>query len=1207
MAFTKRIYTSRNKIFIYGSGTLLILLSLLISLSYLGINIETSGDIECLGTQESPCISYFNISLANYSLCLGSTFKGIYFDKNATAEIFKADQRYRSDNPNRWKPYNFTAGKCLDKNKKHEFMIKGYKNPYNTIKWALNLQGKDVDPYWIGIKEPRPRTSLITTEIDKEMTWNITTSGIDKNLKINYKNLNDTTTEFCVDFINKTKYETDLIIQKKDIKKIPIEKLSTDSARLQNTEIDLSKENQCFYVYYPEKVEGITIELGFNSVRITNGIDTDATEGTARNIYRDPYGGLNVAYTSLGSDMGFARSTDNGATWTAAEIAIGTFDDFGMTGNSTTLLLYWRDSADVDGKFSTDNGTSWSAVTTLMDATATLTDPVCKVDSNNIFHCLAIDATSYRVYYTNSTAWNTETQIFSSAATVHADIEIGDSNCVYALLGEQAGADSLQFATSCNAWTPDTIASTLTFNPHISISVVNDTDGTEFIAVTYGDSVKGKSVVCEWIGAWDCVDRNNSYENNPEIAITNDYNIILLTTSSATTGGSTNITYFESLGDWSTSVLNSKADYPSVADQRYPTTAKISDTAHIVYTNASGIYYSSYPMITDNIYPTFSGYWDDNASLLDNGIGHFNVTVIDTNGTVKLNINGQSVIATNLTPSVYNASYNFTTGGTYTYNWTAYGNGTNKNLNTSTNRYYTVNSSGCGVLSTANEIHLVTADISSTSTCFTISANNVTLDCQGHTVDGNDGLNDYGVDARDGFMNHTIKNCWFTDWDIGIWGTDRRIKILNVNVTSSRGNGIRLEDAANHNLTNVRTDNNGHTTTSAGLYLTGINDSYFTNIISDNNTNPGIDMTQSSNRNTFRNVHTADNDAYGIVAELSSKNNYYNGIISHNNTAGIVINVFADNTTIINITTYLNAGNGIWIANSTNSTVTNATTYNNSLEGVILGFANSNKFINLNSYSNGNNGFLVAGSSYNNLTGGTITNNIDGVWIQAYQGTYSTNNYFMNVISSGNDHGIYFGNASYSTLTNSTFKSSTSYGIKFVGAFNNTVYNNLFNNTVNVDFDGVIYYNSWNTTSQAGSRIVSNGTNIGGNYYTNSSGTGYSDTCTDANTDGFCDSPYNVTTLTACTAGSTCGLDADYLTLSNDYAITDTCTYSSGDWNVNCADNCTITSNVNLGGNNIIFSSSGSFTVQANITSINNWQPLSTNCKLMICTKCIFG
>lgn len=53
--------------------------------------------------------------------------------------------------------------------------------------------------------------------------------------------------------------------------------------------------------------------------------------------------------------------------------------------------------------------------------------------------------------------------------------------------------------------------------------------------------------------------------------------------------------------------------------------------------------------------------------------------------------------------------------------------------------------------------------------------------------------------------------------------------------------------------------------------------------------------------------------------------------------------------------------------------------------------------------------------------------------------------------------------------------------------------------------------------------------------------------------------------------------------------VTDTCTYSgSGDWNVNCADNCTISSNVNLGGNSINILGYGTFYTSANITNFNN-------------------
>ena len=57
-----------------------------------------------------------------------------------------------------------------------------------------------------------------------------------------------------------------------------------------------------------------------------------------------------------------------------------------------------------------------------------------------------------------------------------------------------------------------------------------------------------------------------------------------------------------------------------------------------------------------------------------------------------------------------------------------------------------------------------------------------------------------------------------------------------------------------------------------------------------------------------------------------------------------------------------------------------------------------------------------------------------------------------------------------------------------------------------------VYANNWNTTRQAGQRIYGSGTEIGGNYWANPSGTGYSQTCTDAVPvpDGFCDSAYTL-------------------------------------------------------------------------------------------------
>ena len=66
--------------------------------------------------------------------------------------------------------------------------------------------------------------------------------------------------------------------------------------------------------------------------------------------------------------------------------------------------------------------------------------------------------------------------------------------------------------------------------------------------------------------------------------------------------------------------------------------------------------------------------------------------------------------------------------------------------------------------------------------------------------------------------------------------------------------------------------------------------------------------------------------------------------------------------------------------------------------------------------------------------------------------------------------------------------------------------------------------NIWNITKTVGTNIIG-GAYLGGNYWTNPSGTGYSDTCTDADKDGFCDNSYTVATG-----------NIDYLPLSDEYS-----------------------------------------------------------------------
>ncbi|MBR9701454.1 DUF2341 domain-containing protein [Candidatus Pacearchaeota archaeon] len=97
------------------------------------------------------------------------------------------------------------------------------------------------------------------------------------------------------------------------------------------------------------------------------------------------------------------------------------------------------------------------------------------------------------------------------------------------------------------------------------------------------------------------------------------------------------------------------------------------------------------PPAEDTTYPQFSNYWDNNATLEESGTGLFNVTVLNTNGTVLLEINGTNITATNYAGDNYNASHAFTTNDTYPYKWHSWGNGTDENYNISVTRSYTVN------------------------------------------------------------------------------------------------------------------------------------------------------------------------------------------------------------------------------------------------------------------------------------------------------------------------------------------------------------------------------------------------------------------------------------------------------------------------------------------------------------------------------------
>jgi len=226
-------------------------------------------------------------------------------------------------------------------------------------------------------------------------------------------------------------------------------------------------------------------------------------------------------------------------------------------------------------------------------------------------------------------------------------------------------------------------------------------------------------------------------------------------------------------------------------------------------------------------------------------------------------------------------------------------------------------------------------------------------------------------------------------------------------------------------------------------------------------------------------------------------------------------------------------GIGVLRASSTDTNVTikNCVVSDWDSYGIHLSYANQTNITNTTINSNWRGIYLIDSSSRNNLVNITADSNS----VAFYIGSDASYNDLVNITADSNSWGVFFDDSTFNNITNSVFDSSVQYGVRLDGSHNNSMrdsrvsnsaiygiyieygassnnfYNNLFNNTDNVEFSGTIAINYWNTTKQTGTRIYGEGTQIGGNYWTDPDGN-YSDTCTDSDEDGFCDNSYTLET-----------------------------------------------------------------------------------------------
>jgi len=356
--------------------------------------------------------------------------------------------------------------------------------------------------------------------------------------------------------------------------------------------------------------------------------------------------------------------------------------------------------------------------------------------------------------------------------------------------------------------------------------------------------------------------------------------------------------------------------------------------------------------------------------------------------------------------------------------------------------------STCRPLNVTGTYYNLTANVTSATTCFSVTAQNVTLDCNGYWINYSTGgtANTYGVYST-GRDNITIKNCNIFDgnWTssiasrYGIYFTSTNNgTILNNFVNVSNSNAIYLYNYG-ENYNNL-TSNKALSNSSYGIYIYNNSNNILVNNTGISNSNYGIVLAAVSN-NTLTNNTGISNSSRGIYLSLSFNNTLNSNIGTTNSSvvgnSGIRVDNSQDNIFFLN-SALSNSSYGIYFYNNSNNVLINNNGISNTSYGIYVYLSSNNTFYGNNGTSNSNYGIYILSSSNNNLTNNFgISNSSYGIYLSSS----NKNNLTNNTGTSNSDYGVYLNNLNDSVLVSNVGFSDFSWGIYTNFLFNNTFVN----------------------------------------------------------------------------------------------------------------------------------------------------------------------
>lgn len=202
---------------------------------------------------------------------------------------------------------------------------------------------------------------------------------------------------------------------------------------------------------------------------------------------------------------------------------------------------------------------------------------------------------------------------------------------------------------------------------------------------------------------------------------------------------------------------------------------------------------------------------------------------------------------------------------------------------------------------------------------------------------------------------------------------------------------------------------------------------------------------------------------------------------------------------------------GIYLSSSGQSTLMNNRANSNAGRGILLSYSPNctvdGNAAESNSGSSGSGvGIEVSGSNSVTLSKNQVNLNDTGIILSGSSSSLLNDN----TINSSKNYGVRLYNSSSNTLRGNVVSGNALYeAITLSSSQNNRIFDNLFGHRVN--FYVSPSSNTWNTVRTPGTNVVGGGY-LGGNFWTNPSGSGFSDTCSDNDYDGICDLSYTLAT-----------------------------------------------------------------------------------------------